>query len=54
MLDEARQLAAEGGGIVPHTVGPVAVDKAARRQFSFSQLTGQLVDAEDESLYANR
>jgi ATP-dependent helicase/nuclease subunit A len=51
MLEEARQQAAEGGGIVPHTVRPVAVDKAARLQFSFSQLTGQLVDEEDQSPY---
>jgi ATP-dependent helicase/nuclease subunit A len=43
MLDEAHQLAADGAGIIPPEVDPIPVDRAARRQFSFSRLTGQLV-----------
>lgn len=41
LLEDARQLAT--ARIVPPHVGPIAVDRAARRQFSFSRLTGQLV-----------
>ncbi len=44
MLEDAQQLAT-GGGDVPHEVAPIPVDRAARRQFSFSRLTGQLVHA---------
>jgi ATP-dependent helicase/nuclease subunit A len=43
LLAEARQLAADGGGTIPLSAGPVAVDAAARRRFSFSQLTGELI-----------
>jgi ATP-dependent helicase/nuclease subunit A len=50
LLGEAHQLAADGHAIVPTEVGPVAVDHAARRQFSFSRLTGRLLRSEpDES-----
>ncbi|MEX0586182.1 MAG: 3'-5' exonuclease, partial [Pirellulales bacterium] len=43
LLEDARQLAAEKGGTVPPQVAPIAVDRTARQQFSFSRLTGQLV-----------
>jgi ATP-dependent helicase/nuclease subunit A len=43
MLEEAQRLAAAGEGIKPPHVDAVPVDRAARRQFSFSRLTGQLV-----------
>jgi ATP-dependent helicase/nuclease subunit A len=43
LVEDARQLAAEGGGTEPREVVPIPVDRAARRQFSFSRLTGQLV-----------
>jgi ATP-dependent helicase/nuclease subunit A len=46
VLEEARQLAEGGGGTIPPAVEPVPVDGAARRQFSFSQLTGELIAAE--------
>jgi ATP-dependent helicase/nuclease subunit A len=42
-LDEARELAEIGQDIVPPEVAAVPVDRTARRQFSFSRLTGQLV-----------
>ncbi len=45
MLEEAHALAAQGAGIIPPHVGPFPVNRAARRQFSFSRLTGQLVRA---------
>jgi ATP-dependent helicase/nuclease subunit A len=47
MLDEARRLAAAGDGIVPREVGPIPVDHAARRQFSVSLLSGQLVPTDE-------
>jgi ATP-dependent helicase/nuclease subunit A len=56
LLQEARQLAADGGGTTPHAAGTVAVDVSARRRFSFSQLTGDVipdgasVSATDESM----
>ncbi len=43
VIEDARQLAAEGGGTIPIEVAPIPVDRAARQQFSFSRLTGQLV-----------
>jgi ATP-dependent helicase/nuclease subunit A len=46
VLDEAHRLAAAGKGVVPREVGPVDIDRAARRQFSFSRLSGRLVTAE--------
>jgi ATP-dependent helicase/nuclease subunit A len=48
MLEEARQLATDGGGNIPHAVESVPVERAAHRQFSFSQLTGQLVATDSE------
>jgi ATP-dependent helicase/nuclease subunit A len=48
MLDEAHQLAAEGAGTVPPLVAPIPVNRAARKQFSFSRLTGQLLRANTE------
>jgi ATP-dependent helicase/nuclease subunit A len=43
MLADAHDLAATGQGIVPRHIGPVPADRAARRQFSFSRLSGKLV-----------
>src|SRR5262249_16799195 len=40
ILEEAHQLAATGGAEVPPGVPSVPVDRSARRQFSFSRLTG--------------
>jgi ATP-dependent helicase/nuclease subunit A len=45
MLEDAHQLAADGRGIVPATIAPIPVDRAARRQFSFSRLSGKLVSS---------
>lgn len=42
MLEKAHREASAGRVGVPREVGPVAVDVAARRQFSFSRLTGEL------------
>jgi hypothetical protein len=50
ILDEAHQLAAEGQGIVPNTIAPIAVDRSARRQFSFSRLSGRLVTGSQQTL----
>jgi ATP-dependent helicase/nuclease subunit A len=49
MLDDARELAADGVGIIPGEVDPVPIDRTARRQFSFSRLTGQLVRSFSEA-----
>jgi len=43
MVEEARDLAASGGGFVPSNVGPIPADLAARRQFSVSRLSGKLI-----------
>ncbi|HEX4415812.1 MAG TPA: UvrD-helicase domain-containing protein [Lacipirellulaceae bacterium] len=43
MLDEAHTLADDGAGTIPPLVAPILPDCTARRQFSFSRLTGQLV-----------
>ncbi len=45
MLADAHELAGAGRGIVPETIGPIPVDRAARRQFSFSRLSGKLVSS---------
>ncbi len=42
MLEKAHREADAGRKGMPREVGPVAVDLAARQQFSFSRLTGQL------------
>ncbi len=42
LVEEAHDLAASGGGIVPPNAGPIPVDLAARRQFSVSRLSGKL------------
>ncbi len=49
MLEEAHALAADGAGIIPPHIGPIPVHRAARRQFSFSRLTGQLVRSADRA-----
>jgi len=52
IVEEARDLASGGGGIIPPDVGPIAPDAAARRQFSVSRLSGQLIrpDAREREL----
>jgi ATP-dependent exoDNAse (exonuclease V) beta subunit len=42
MLDEAAELAGRGSGRVPLCLAPIPADLAARRQYSFSRLTGRL------------
>ena len=42
LVAKARDLAGSGDGRVPAAIGPVAVDTASRRQFSFSRLSGRL------------
>ncbi|MEX2306351.1 MAG: UvrD-helicase domain-containing protein [Pirellulales bacterium] len=53
MLEEAHQLAADGDGVVPATVAAIPVDCAARRQFSFSRLTGQLLRPDEPGATAD-
>jgi ATP-dependent helicase/nuclease subunit A len=43
ILEDAHHLAATGDALVPSAVPSVPVDRFARRQFSFSRLTGDLV-----------
>lgn len=43
ILAIAHELSAIGDAILPREVDPIPVDRSARRQFSFSRLTGQLV-----------
>ena len=43
IVEEARDLAASGGGIDPADVGPIPPDATARRQFSVSRLSGKLI-----------
>jgi ATP-dependent helicase/nuclease subunit A len=47
-LEEAHEMAAAAQGMVPRAVGPIAVDHAARRQFSVSRLGGHLVPADEQ------
>ncbi len=42
IIEKARQMAADGQGKRPHYLTPVPCDAAARRQYSFSRLTGTL------------
>jgi len=42
LVDKAVQLAEQDAGRVPAYLGPVAADRAARRQYSFSRLSGAL------------
>jgi ATP-dependent helicase/nuclease subunit A len=42
IVDKARQMAADGGGSLPEGLGPVPPDAAARRQYSFSRLSGKV------------
>jgi len=46
LLDNAHQLADEGQAWTPPEVAPIPPDHKARRQFSFSRLTGRLVQYE--------
>jgi len=43
MVQNTIELAAEGKGEVPSSVGPVPCDASSRRRFSFSRLSGELV-----------
>jgi ATP-dependent exoDNAse (exonuclease V) beta subunit len=43
ILDAAHQFAADGQGVAQREVATIPVDRIARRQFSFSRLTGRLV-----------
>ncbi len=52
LLEEAQRLAAEGSGAVPREVDAVPADRTARRQFSFSRLTGQLMRENEHSANA--
>jgi ATP-dependent helicase/nuclease subunit A len=45
VLEEARELAADGKGIIPSEVAPIPADNDAIVQVSFSRLTGRLVRA---------
>ena len=42
IVEKARQMAADGSGRQPRYLAPVAYDATARRQYSFSRLTGKL------------
>ena len=42
IVDKARQMAADGAGHQSRYLAPVAPDTSARRQYSFSRLTGEL------------
>ena len=42
LIDKTHQLAEAGKGVVPADVEPIPVDRKARKQFSFSRLSGQL------------
>ena len=42
IVEKAEQMAADGQGKRPHYLAPVPCDTAARRQYSFSRLTGVL------------
>ncbi len=47
LVEAARQTADSGGGRVPPFLAPVPPDLAARRQYSFSRLTGMLLPSEE-------
>lgn len=49
MLDEAHALAADGGGTIPPLVAPILPDRTSRRQFSFSRLTGRLIQRQPDA-----
>jgi ATP-dependent exoDNAse (exonuclease V) beta subunit len=40
LVDQAVELAGQGGGRIASQIGPIPVDRKARRQYSFSRLTG--------------
>jgi len=42
LAEQAVRMAEQGSGHVPERLGPVAVDREARRQYSFSRLSGEL------------
>jgi ATP-dependent helicase/nuclease subunit A len=51
ILADAHDLAASGRGVVPPGVFPIAVDTSARRRFSVSRLSGQIVRDDDWEKY---
>jgi ATP-dependent helicase/nuclease subunit A len=53
VLDEAHRLAEKGQGISPREVEPIPVNSAARRQFSFSRLTGKIIRCDMPALIAS-
>ncbi len=42
LVEKARQMAESGSGKIPELLDPIAPDPTARRQYSFSRLTGHL------------
>ncbi|HEY4232108.1 MAG TPA: UvrD-helicase domain-containing protein [Lacipirellulaceae bacterium] len=54
LLADAHNLAASGGGLVPREVFPLPIDVAARRQFSVSRLTGQIIHDDARASYLAR
>jgi ATP-dependent exoDNAse (exonuclease V) beta subunit len=49
LLDEVHELAAAGGAPIPREVAPIPVDRSAQHRFSFSRLTGQLLQTQFKS-----
>ena len=47
LVEKTRSLANAEQGLVPQTVAPIRADAGARKHFSFSQLSGQLVTDAD-------
>lgn len=47
LLEEAREIADSGKAPMPRELAPIPVDRTAQRQFSFSRLTGQLIQTHD-------
>ncbi len=51
LLEDTRQLAADGAATIPCEVVPVLVDRTAQHRFSFSRLTGQLIRAHAQPVF---
>jgi ATP-dependent helicase/nuclease subunit A len=52
LVADVHDLAASGGGVMPPHVLPVPVDTPARRQFSVSRLSGQIIRDDARARYA--
>jgi ATP-dependent helicase/nuclease subunit A len=50
IVQDARDLAGSGGGVIPPDVGPLEPDATARVQFSVSRLSGKLVRPDSREL----